>query len=391
MDAVETVGDGVGAGEELVEGVHESVVAAAVACVAFVGGFLDVDGFDGAFFVVAEPEFGGAGFVVGVAAFEGGLGAVDFDGAAEVEGGHGVGGGDAVGHGAGEDLVVYDVVVALVDAASPGGGVEEVEDLWVGGVVGAVHDHAEPASFVGEVAVGVVVAGGCGGAAVGAAFWGAWRGVFGAEPGAVAVAGEGGVVGVGEPAEHVGVVGAFGDDHGCGFGGGAPVSADEGVGLVVGFYAFVGADGDDAAEFAGVDDGFDGGVEGCVAEDEAEGDAALEFFGEIVDLLAAFEGFGGGFFEEDVVAEVEGLGDVVEVLCVLGADDEDVGEFAGGEEVGFVVEGLDGVGGGEVGYGVAADGVVVCCGGDGVSRGEGGGDFGVGATTGAAAEDGDFE
>ena len=62
-------------------------------------------------------------------------------GAVAVEGGHRKGGGDSVLHFRGEDLVIYGVIVAAIDAATPRRGAEEIEDLFVVCCFVAVHHH----------------------------------------------------------------------------------------------------------------------------------------------------------------------------------------------------------------------------------------------------------
>ena len=153
------------------------------------------------------------------------------------------------------------------------------------------------------------------------------------------------------------------------------MAADERVGLMEGFDALTGAEGDDFAEAAGIDDGLDGGVEGGVAEDEAEGDAAAERAGEGVEGFAAREGFGGGFLQQHVVAEVECGGGVLEVVGILGGDDEDICELSGGEERLVGIEGADVAVRGEACDGVAAGWDGVGGGGDLVAMAEGCGDL----------------
>jgi hypothetical protein len=169
------------------------------------------------------------------------------------------------------------------------------------------------------------------------------------------------------------------------------MAADEGVGLVEGFDALAGADGDDFPELAGVDDGLDGGVEGCVAQDEAEGDAAVEGAGEGVEGVAAFEGLGGGFFQEHVVSEAERGAGVIEVIRILAGDDDHIGKFPGGEKRVLGIKGADAALRGEGGDGGLAARDGIRSGGDPVSVPHGSRDSCIGAASGAAAENGQLK
>ena len=72
-----------------------------------------------------------------------------------------------------------------------------------------------------------------------------------------------------KPAEQVGIVRTFRDDHRGGISGFRPVAAHERVGLVKRFDALVGADGNDASEFPAVDQAFHRRIERRVSKHEA--------------------------------------------------------------------------------------------------------------------------
>lgn len=119
------------------------------------------------------------------------------------------------------------------------------------------------------------------------------------------------------------------------------MAADKRVRLVVGLDTFVGPDGNHAAEASAVDDPFHGGIERGVTQDETEGDPQAAVAGAPVDFLAADEGFRGGLFQKKVIAEIECPHGVVEVLGILGGDDQNIGQFAGGKDLVSGFEGRD--------------------------------------------------
>ena len=381
---------GIGAGEVLVERLHESPVAAAMAGVA-VPGLLQGDAPRLLVPAMALDHQVAAQLPLDEgAAAQPTLGAEELEVAPLVEGGHGEGGGDGVGELEGEDLVVHDVIVAAVDAAAPGAGARPLEDLGVGRLLGAVVHHAEPAAALGlGVEGGVVAAGVADGAAVGAARRRAGGRVLRPEVGQRAVRGEAGEGRADEPGEDVHVVAGLGEDHGRGLGLHGPVAAHERVRLVPGLHALDGVDGDEAAELAGIEDATHLGVEGRVTQDVADDDAAAEPSGGGSHGLGVLERGRDRLLEQQVVAELHGADGVAAVQGILGADHADIAQLAGGEERVGGIERPESTGGGDLGGMTGDDGDAGLHGiggrGDGVARGHLGGDAGVGARAGAAA------
>jgi hypothetical protein len=161
------------------------------------------------------------------------------------------------------------------------------------------------------------------------------------------------------------------------------MSTDKRVGLVPGLDAFEGVDGDEATELAGIEDTLHLGIEGCVAEDVADNDAASEATGGGGDGLGILEGRGDGLLEQEIVAELHRADGMVAVEGILGANDADIAELAGGEESVGTIESAEGMGGAGLGRMTANDvdsrRYWISSGGDSVAIGHLGSDAGVGA------------
>lgn len=117
---------------------------------------------------------------------------------------------------------------------------------------------------------------------------------------------------------------AFGYDHGRGGFAVSPVAANEGVGEVPRPHAFIGVEGDDVSDFPAVDDFFQRAVELGIAQDVAHGHAAVQAFRQVAQFQGFFQRFGDGFFQQDVIAQFQGLFTGGVMVVILRADDGDV-------------------------------------------------------------------
>ena len=50
-----------------------------------------------------------------------------------------------------EHLMIHHIVVALIGAAAPRRGAQEIEDRFIIRLIRSIHHHAEPTALVGEI------------------------------------------------------------------------------------------------------------------------------------------------------------------------------------------------------------------------------------------------
>ena len=112
------------------------------------------------------------------------------------------------------------------------------------------------------------------------------------------------------------------------------------MGLMPGADAFRGVNGDHLAQGAAVDDFFDLLIKGGVAEHMADQHAAAQFAGAPVEEQDLLRFGRNRFFQQDVIALFHGREAGGDVVGILRADDQNIGQTRAGQQRFIVGEAL---------------------------------------------------
>jgi len=178
------------------------------------------------------------------------------------EGSHREGDRDAACKLDGDDLMVDDIVVGMIDAPAVRSGFQSLQHPVIGHIVGNRQPHP-----IGSVGIDLRrVIGTCrlGGATVHAVVRGSLWGVLRFEIGETSKRSDLPRARIGEPNQQIQIMTGFGEDHRACLAGIAPVAADITMGLMPIGHIFIMLNGDQFADSSGIDQVFYRRKEWCI-------------------------------------------------------------------------------------------------------------------------------